>query len=390
MRKINKLAVFFGVIFLVFFILSANKIIRSFSSEKDEYRYLSLFSEVVSLVKTDYVEEVNPVEKFPGAFSAMLSSLDRCSAYLDKTNTQLYHLFCQGRANTGGIYVVKSSNYFLVTSILGQYDQNPNDLHPGDYIKAINGKSIYGKSYWEMFLALTTAEPGTVDIVVFKNGDRDPTQIQLKTHPLAESPVFKTIADPKSIEKPSAPIYYIDLSRLDSHRIGQLKNELTKLDTTLPLKLIIDLRFYNGGDFSAFKEAAKIFFPQPMPLTLETKQGKEIFELGSDSPLSYQAVILIDPSTILFNELLAYLFNELPDNEQHHTTLLGKNTPGFIPELKQIPLSDGSSILLTSGFFLFQDKNISSIGIKPDVRLTKKELPTIIKRSVALLSTLEK
>jgi len=107
MSKLNR--TFFGVviIFIIFLLLGGKRIFNPHSEIEKEYRYLTLFSEVVSLVKTSYVEAVDTQEKFPGAFSAMLGSLDPFSSYLDAEKTETYHSYQQGEFYGCGIYGAK-------------------------------------------------------------------------------------------------------------------------------------------------------------------------------------------------------------------------------------------------------------------------------------------
>ncbi len=71
--SLRRLAFFFLLILVFFLVFGGNRIFKTASScTRNQYDYLSLFSEVIALVKTDYVEEIKPSEKFPGAFNGMI------------------------------------------------------------------------------------------------------------------------------------------------------------------------------------------------------------------------------------------------------------------------------------------------------------------------------
>lgn len=395
MIRINRLVIFSMALLVFVFVYTANELFRSHAPGKKEYQYLSLFSEVVALVKADYVEKITPAEKFPGAYSAMLASLDKYSAYLSPGETQMYDRYCNGQTCGTGIYGIRSSGYFYVTDVVEDSPAARAGIESGDIIKAVNGKSIFGKSHWEMVIALLTNLPGKVEVMVFKNGSGDPARVTLETSPgLFLPPVMTPVEN-------QTGIYLVNLSRIDEPRVHELETRLKELTAgPRPIKLIIDLRRYSGGDISSFKRVAGLFFRgnDPLPLTIKTKEGEEQIEISTPpgQPFSYQAVVITSRSTILYGELLAYLFKtgfSIPgttgdqiDKTAPTITLVGRKTPGFIPWLKSIHLQDGSSILLTHGFFYINGNKLDLTGVDPHVKLTKKEFSSVITRSISILN----
>ncbi len=376
MKKLNRIAFFSVIVVVLFFLFGGKKIFQPFPEAQKEFDYLSLFSEIVSLVQTDYVEEIQPGEKFPGAFSRMLGSLDQTSTYLDAPKTKIYQLYQQGKTYNCGIYGAKRSNYFYISDIIPNSPAEIHGLKPGDTIKAINGKSIFEQSFWEIYLSLQTTKPDKIEVVLLQNEDSSskPNKIILETTAIDTSLKVKEIED---------SIYLVKLPRIDAKNTAQLKQKLgNELSRKKPLKLVIDLRKYSGGDLNAFIDLTKLFFPQPIPLALKTKHNKEKLLLGSAQAITYHAVVIINKSTRMYSELLAALFKE---HGKEKVTLMGAKTRGLISKIKQFPLRDGSSILLTEGIFLLNGKNPANTGVTPDVKVKEKDSAKIIDRAVTVL-----
>lgn len=376
MKKLNRIAFLSVVVLVLFFIFGGKKIFQSLPEAKKEFDYLSLISEVVSLVHTDYVEGIQPGEKFPGAFSRMLSSLDQSSTYLDIQKTKIYQLYQQGNTYNCGIYGAKRSNYFYISDIVPDSPAETLGLKPGDTIKAINGKSVFEQSFWEIYLSLHTTKPETIEIVLLQNEDSSskPNKIKLKTTTIDTNLKVNEIED---------NIYLVELPRIDAENTAHLKEKLENdLSRNKPIKLVIDLRKYCGGDLNAFIELTKLFFPHPIPLTLKTKHNQEKLLLGSTHAITYHAVVIINKSTRMYGELLAALFKE---HGKENVTLMGAKTRGLISKIKQFPLRDGSSILLTEGIFLLKGKNLAKTGVTPDVKIREKDSAKIIDRAAAVL-----
>ncbi|UCH98423.1 MAG: PDZ domain-containing protein [Candidatus Aminicenantes bacterium] len=375
MKKLNNFVFLIAVTVALFLIFGGTKIFQSHPEAKEEYDYLSLISEVVSLVKMEYVEEVQPEKKFPGGFSRMLRSLDKFSTYLDAPKTKIYRLYQQGKTYNCGIYGTKQSNYFYITDIVPNSPAQKHGLKPGDTIKAINGESIFGQSFWEMVLSLHTDKPETIELILLQNQNKPgkPNKIKLKTTSVNTDLKIKNI---------DANIL-VELPRIDATNAAHLEQKLeNELSHTNPLKLIIDLRKYSGGDIDAFIQLTRVFFPRSIPLTIKTKHKEEKFLLGSSHPLAYQAVVIINKSTRMYGELLAALFKEYGKDR---AILVGVKTRGFISKIKQFSLYDGSSILLTEGFFLLNGKNPADTGVTPDVKINETDPDKIIDRAVFIL-----
>lgn len=378
-----------GVLLFAFFLLLADKIIFQPHPEMGkEYRYLALFSEVVSQVKTNYVEDVDPAEKFPGAFSAMLGSLDPFSAYLDAIKTQTYGAYHSGRFYGCGIYGAKVLNYFFITDVTPDSPADRAGLKHGDMIKAVNGVSLYSRSFWEMYLSLLSTGPQNIQLTLFKKDSRDTQKCQLQTRLIELRTTITPI--PKDI-------LLVKLPRFDAGAAVLLKDQLAAYSSApgrknKPLKLIIDLRTYCGGDLESFKQITNLFFKDKIALTLKLKDKvKDIFPEAKEKNIpAYKAVVIINRSTRMYGELLAAIFKTPGAKSgaapRYPVTLVGAMTQGFISELKSIPLQDGSSILLTEGLFLLNGKSTTSKGIEPDIEIKDKNSQQIMDTCISILT----
>lgn len=377
MKKLNKTILLVGIlVYGLFSFLAGQKKLQSHPETEKEYLYLSLFSEVISLVKTNYVEDVAPPEKFPGAFSAMLSSLDPFSAYLDAAKTGTYRAYLKGQFHCGGIFGAKVRNYFHVTDILPGSPAEKAGIKMGDRIKAVNGESFYSRSFWEMYLALLSTEPRDLQVVLFKKKSRDTKKINIRTE------LLEPCAAVKPLQK---DLLLVKLSRIDAAAAALLKEKLTAYHKNKPLKLIIDLRTYCGGDFESFTKITNLFFKDTLLLTLKYKNREEDFLLGSKDALEYKAVVIINRSTRMYGELLAAMFKDSGPPSNRPAALVGTSTQGFISRLRPIPLQDGSSILLTEGLFLLNDK-LTTSGVDPDIVVKDKESAKILDKCISILN----
>jgi carboxyl-terminal processing protease len=387
-KKLNRVIIF-GLVLLAFVVVVAGKkLFFSHSDTKKEYQYLSLFSEVTSLVRTDYVESIDPAGKFPGAYRSMLASLDKLSAYLDSHKTRLYPLYLSGKVFSTGVYGTISAGYFLVTDVIPNSPAHASGIKAGDLIKAVNGSSIYGISLWEMILSLVTEKPETLELAVLKKNASNPIKVQLNTKTIQEISLPLT-------KKIRPDILQINLHRIDNQNVVQLIKYLEEFASTNkkePMKLIVDLRKYDGGNLEALTKLTARLFPSTMELKLKRKLGEQIITVGSLQPFKYKAVIIVNSSTLFYGEMLAAMFKSArlamdTKKQSHSITVIGIKTSGFVSLLKHWPLTDGSSIVISEGLFSLDNKNLADAGVIPNIEIKPKDFNNIIDRCISILDT---
>ncbi len=367
MKKLNQGLLFLITVLLFWGLFAGKKLFLPEGEKKRDYGYLSLFAEVAALVKTDYVDEIDPAVKFPGAFSALLRQLDHCSAYLDHKTSRIYDRYQKGDVHGLGIYGAKRQNYFYISDILADSPADRGGLKPGDIIKGVQGDSIYSLSFWEMYLSLLSDQPEAIELTIFRKNSNKPEKISLKTRRLGTGTVFKRI---------KSHVYLIQLLRIDPNSIDFLKNKFEKKSIST---LIVDLRKYSGGDFDSFIEISKIFFKENDRLTLKTKGGEEVIRSGSPQAFTGRAAVITGPSAIMYGELLAALF------KANGAVLVGTATPGFAATLKKIELEDGSSVLLTAGTFQLDGRPLCDSKVVPTVETDETDDGRLIGRCLSAL-----
>jgi hypothetical protein len=103
MSKITKLIVL-GLSFLIasFVILGGIGVkVRAKTNDDGSYRQLGVYSEVLSRIRTEYVEDPNIPAVTNGALHGLLESLDANSSYLDPTEYKDYKQRKEGKAGIG-------------------------------------------------------------------------------------------------------------------------------------------------------------------------------------------------------------------------------------------------------------------------------------------------
>src|SRR6266545_3439558 len=110
------------------------------SSNDGAYRQLQVYSEVLSRVRSEYVEEPNLPVVTDGALHGLLESLDSNSSYLNAEQYKDYKAHKTTAKGEIGAAVSKRFGYASVVSVLPGGPSEKAGLQDTDILEAIEGK----------------------------------------------------------------------------------------------------------------------------------------------------------------------------------------------------------------------------------------------------------
>ena len=152
MSKTTKLTILVLSFLIASFIVVGGLGVKADDSSDDNegsYKQLGVYSEVLSRVRTEYVEEPNISAVTNGALHGLLESLDANSSYLDPTEFKDYKQRKEGKAGIGAD-VSKRYGYAAVISVIPGGPADKAEIESGDIIEAIEGKSTRDMSLAEI------------------------------------------------------------------------------------------------------------------------------------------------------------------------------------------------------------------------------------------------
>src|SRR4051794_38730877 len=124
------------------------------ASDDGAYRQLGVFSEVLSRIRTEYVEEPNIPQVTDGALHGLLESLDANSSYLTPAEYKNYQKHQAESKGNIGATVSKRFGYAAVVSVIPGGPADKAGVETGDIFEAVEGKSTREMSLAEVHSAL--------------------------------------------------------------------------------------------------------------------------------------------------------------------------------------------------------------------------------------------
>jgi carboxyl-terminal processing protease len=331
-------------------------------AREDTYQHLKIFDDVVSLVTSNYVENVNIDKVMHGAMHGLADGLDPDSGYL--TVDEVKQVESGAALPPGDVGLEITRQYYL--RIIAARDNSPAakaGLHTGDYIRAINDMPTRDMSVWEGVRALRGA-PGTkVSITVIRGSAAEPRVIELTRDVEPPSEVNGRMAAPS--------IGYLRIAAIGANTPAQVKSHVAELSKAGASKLIVDVRRVSTGSYDDGLALARVFVGKGTLAMRESKGGaRETIAAGAgDGSVAIPAVLLIDTGTSGAAELFA---SALTGNQR--ADLIGEHTIGRAAQQKLVKLPDGAGLWLsTSRFLTPSGAPLHEKGLEPTVAVDQPE-----------------
>jgi carboxyl-terminal processing protease len=304
------------------------------------YQHLKIFDDVVTMISSQYVEEVNIDKVMYGAMHGLADGLDPDSTYL--TPAQVKQVEAGAPLPPAGVGLDLTRQYYL--RVIAARDNSPAakaGLRTGDYIRAINDMPTREMSVWEGTRLLRGAAGTKVTVTIIRGNAADPHVVELVRQPEAPSVVTDRAAAPG--------VGYIRIAGMSKETAEQVKTHAAEAVKNGATKLIVDVRRVSNGSPEDGLAVARLFVAKGTLAMRETKNGpRETIATGpGDGSITLPAVVLIDTGTSAAAELFA---SALAGNKR--ADLLGEHTIGRAAEQKLIKLPDGAVLWLSTMRYL--------------------------------------
>jgi len=332
-------------------------------AREDTYQHLKIFDDVVSLITSNYVEEVNVDKVMRGAMHGLADGLDPDSAYL--TPDEVKQVETGAPLPIGDVGIDLTRQYYL--RVIAARDNSPAakaGLRTGDYLRAINDTPTREMSVWEGVRALRGAPGSKVALTIIRGNAADPHIIELTREAPPAVEVTGRIAAPG--------VGYVRIVTLGPKAAAQLKTQVAQLASAGATKLIVDVRRTSGGVLDDGMAVARLFVGKGTLAMREAKGGQRetIAAASGDGSITLPTILLIDTGTSAAAELFASALNG-----NQRAELIGGRTIGRAGLQKLIKLPDGSGLWLTTTRYLTPSGTpLHEKGLEPAVAVDEPDV----------------
>ncbi len=393
---------------------------KASSSKEALYRPLGLFTEVLSLVRSNYVEPVELKPLLSGAFAGITDAMDPFAEYVPPEKIASFNAFRaaeqKGDVLDIGIVLARRFSYPVVVAATSGSPAAAAGVKSDDIIEEIDGQPTRSLAIWEAEAKLAGKAGGRVRLTVVREGKPRRRTIDIVRSSWTPSAPFAVRAEGETV---------ITISAFVPGTAAELKKILAPLDRTKPL--LLDVRNNGIGSYEEAAHCAALFVPAGPLGELKGRriEAKNFRAEPGERVHDGHLVVLVDSGTAGPAEFFAAALREAsgarhaavasragdedasdlggddevsPPPSSTPVRLVGEPTVGMGFVQKVIPLTSGGSLKLSVGkFYGPAGRSLSPKGLNPDDRvyhLPPEETPgrpetdPFLKRGLKVLSEL--
>ncbi len=356
---------------LIFGMVSIGRIEVPQASAANDYQELQLFTDVLTIVKRSYVEEVLIKDLVYGAIEGMLASLDPHSGFM---SPEIYkEMKVDTRGEFGGLGIEISLRDGVLT-IIAPIEDTPASragLKSGDHILKIEDEYTKGMEIMEA-VQLMRGVPGTsITITIMRSDFEKPQPFALK----------REVIKVKSVKSKTLDngFGYVRLTQFQEHSgedLVKALDGLREVNGGSLQGLVLDLRNNPGGLLDQAVDVSDQFLSEGLIVYTKGREDDaqmEFSAMRSGTEPNYPIVVLINGGSASASEIVA---GALQDHGR--AVIMGTQSFGKGSVQTIIPLSDDSGLRLTTAkYYTPNGTSIQARGIMPDVEVIQSEIKEV-------------
>jgi len=327
----------------------------------DIYEEIRVFTDVLTHLQKDYVEETESRDLIYGAIKGMLDTLDPHSSFMPPEVYREMQMETKGKFEGLGIVIEKKKEFLTVVSPIEDTPAFKAGIQSGDYIIKIDGEPTENMTLHEAAMKMRGPKGTKVTITITRETLKKPMDITLTRDVIPLRSVKYEVLD--------EGIDYVRISQFNEETASDFEKALKKLYAQkgdAPKRLILDIRNNPGGLLDQAVQVADKFIASGLIVSIEGRDKEQIMKFTAHRKgtlENFQLIVLVNGGSASGSEIVA---GALQDHGR--ALVLGTQTFGKGSVQTIFPLKDGSGLKLTTArYYTPSGRSIQAMGITPNI-----------------------
>jgi len=332
---------------------------QSDAGEDSLFKYLAVFSEVLSLVDRAYVDELEDETLMSGALEGTLDALDPFSLFVPSDQVASFTASREVGVRRSGLLVLKERGVAYVAAVEEGSPAANAGLARDHILSVIQGRRTRHLLLHEIQTILA-GEPGTeIEVERIYQGQKETVRFALAEY----SPLAIELTAKRGVGVLRVPTF----RTLAAADVEVLLDKLAVPNTELPEledggKLVVDLRGAAGGSAETAYQVGGLFAAGELGALRDRSGDLRTFDGGESPVWQGKVVVLLDRGTQGPAEVLAAVLRQSAD-----ATLVGDRSFGHCGRQKWVELSTGDRLQITDAFYTGPDREPINHSLQPDL-----------------------
>lgn len=369
-QRIRFFLTFFAGVLAAATVLGVSGSVMSIAATR--YEDLSLFTNVLNLVRRNYVEPVDERTLVRGAVRGMLQELDPHSSFLDADAYSEMQVDTRGEFHGLGIEITKRRDGFI--EVVSPIEGTPADragIRARDQIVSICPtekpeewtepcQSSKNMTLFEAVQLMRGKKGSEIEIEIYREGFEEPKSVKIVRD------VVKVVSVSGSMIEPGYA--YVRIRTFQERTTRDLEKVLERLhdESETFAGLVLDLRDNPGGLLDQAVRVADRWLTDGLVVYTKgrVESQRQEFRAGADETEgSYPMAVLVNEGSASASEIVAGALQD-----QHRALVIGARTFGKGSVQTVYPLEGGSGLRLTTALYYTPGgRSIQEVGIDPDI-----------------------
>ncbi|WP_101698193.1 S41 family peptidase [Clostridium minihomine] len=341
-------------------------------------------SEIDQKARQDYIGQISETELNDGIAAGYIAGLGDAGAKYMSAEKYKNYLSSTSKKSVGvGIRTIQDADGNMeVIEVLPNSAAAKFGLQKGDVIVSIDGKEVIRLTYGEAVNRLDGTVGTTVKLGVLRSVTENEQTSTQKLDVTVTRAEYQRMTVTSSVI--NGNVGYISISEFQNSTKDQFVSAINSLTEKKVVGLVVDLRNNSGGSAEVMASVLDEFLPAGSSVSYVDKNGKTTVEYSSKSgEINLPISLVVNSSTYGAAEIFAADIKDYKKGK-----LVGEKTAGYGTKDEVIPLSDGSAIQISVGYYTRIDgSSFNGVGVDVDmaVQMTQEKKDLLLRRSLSAL-----
>ena len=345
------------------------------SSAKEKLEAYIKFTQILNLIESQYVDDVNTTALVDKALKGLMTNLDAHSTFMD---TKSYKdLTVQTKGEFGGLGISIGMKDGALT-VIAPIDGTPAfraGVKSGDIILKINDEATIGMNIDGSVKRMRGKPKTSLVLTIIRKKEPKPLKIKITRDIIKIQSVYA-----KKIED---TILYIHVTSFDQKVVKGVKKAMAEHNNTKGI--ILDLRNNPGGLLDQAVGLVDLFVDKGVIVSQKGKVKTENLNYtahAKDSDTDTPIVTLVNGGSASASEIVSGALQDF-----NRSIVVGEKTFGKGSVQVVMPIGEEEALKLTvARYYLPSGRTIQALGVTPDInvhlgKIEFKEDPLMLKES---------
>jgi len=345
------------------------------STAKEKLEAYIKFTQILNVIESQYVDDINTTDLVNKALKGLLSNLDSHSSFMDTKEYKDLSVQTKGEFGGLGISIGMKDGALTVIAPIKDTPAFKAGIQAGDIILKINDTATIGMSIDDSVNMMRGKPKTSITLTIIRKGEPKPLEINITRDIIKIQSVYaKTIED---------KILYVHVTSFDQKVVEDVQKAMKKHPKAEGM--VLDLRNNPGGLLDQAVGLVDLFVEEGVIVSQKGKMESENLnykarkeKTDSKMPL----VVLVNGGSASASEIVSGALQDF-----NRTIVVGEKTFGKGSVQVVMPVGADEALKLTvARYYLPSGRTIQAVGVTPDiiVPLGKIDLiddPALLKES---------